>query len=89
MIVDGRLSTDTPADVEERQIAAWRAMSAGQKLELALQMSATVRRLAVAGIALRYPHASTRDRFLRLAQITLGDELARRAYPDLEHLGPL
>lgn len=87
--MDARLAIDTTPDVEERQVAAWRAMGAGQRLALALQMSATVRRLALAGVEQRYPQASPRERFLRLAQITLGDDLARRAYPDLAHLGPL
>ncbi len=49
-IVDRRLSTDTSPGIEERQIVAWRNMSAGEKLQLALQMSTTVR-LTLAGIA--------------------------------------
>jgi hypothetical protein len=88
-MVDGRLSADTAPEIEERQIAAWRAMSDGEKLQLVLRMSATVRQLTLAGVEQRYPDASPRERFLRVAQITLGDDLARRAYPDLDHLGPL
>jgi hypothetical protein len=78
-----KLARDTDAAVEQRQIEAWRAMTPGQKLQLALQMSATVRELAMAGVRQRFPHASEREQFLRLAQLTLGDELARKAYPDL------
>lgn len=61
-------------------------MPAGEKLRLVLQMNATVRQLALAGIKQRYPGAGARERFLRLAQLTLGDELARKAYPDLDTL---
>jgi hypothetical protein len=42
--------------------------------------------LARAGIRQRYPDASPREQFLRLARITLGPELARNAYPDAARL---
>jgi hypothetical protein len=38
----------------------------------------------MAGIRLRHPDASPREQFLRLALVTLGHDLARRAYPDLD-----
>lgn len=78
--------SDTDDDVAERQVAAWRRLTAAEKLRLVLQMNATVRQLAVAGIKQRYPRAGPRERFLRLAQLTLGYELARKAYPDLDTL---
>jgi hypothetical protein len=80
------LAPDTSGDIEQRQIEAWRAMTPGQKLQLALQMTATVRQLALAGIRQRYPSASPREEFLRLAQVVLGEELARKAYPEIERL---
>jgi hypothetical protein len=39
--------------------------------------------LASAGLRHRHPHASPRELFLRLAFLTLGPDLARRAYPDI------
>jgi hypothetical protein len=80
------LAADTDADVEQRQIEAFRSMTPAQKLQLTLQMSATVRQLAAAGVRQRYPRASAREQFLRLAQVTLGDDLARKVYPELESL---
>jgi len=80
--------TDTDPDITERRFEAWRNMTDAQKLRLALQMSATVRQLAMAGIRQRYPDASPREQFLRLAQLTHGDELARKAYPELDTLDP-
>jgi len=44
--------------------------------------------MAAAGVRARYPHANPREQFLRLAIVTLGRELARRAYPEIDHLDP-
>ena len=86
--MDAPLARDTDPDIERRQVDAWRQMSPAQKLRLVSQLSATVRRLALAGVRQRYPAASAREQFLRLAQVTLGDELARKAYPDIDALDP-
>ena len=80
------LALDTDAAIETRQIEAWRQMTPEQKLMLVMQMNAAVRELALAGVRDRYPHASPREQFLRLAQVTLGNELARAAYPELDDL---
>ena len=42
--------------------------------------------MAAAGVRARYPHADPREQFLRLAIVTLGPELARRAYPEIDRL---
>jgi len=80
------LALDTDAAIEARQVEAWRQMTPEQKLMLVMQMNAAVRELALAGVRDRYPDASPREQFLRLAQATLGDELARAAYPELDDL---
>jgi hypothetical protein len=77
---------DTPPEIEQRQIEAWRRMTAAEKLALVARMSANVRQLALAGVRRRYPNASPREQQLRLAQVMLGDELARAAYPEIESL---
>ena len=79
-----RLADDTPRDIEQRQIDAWRRMPPSEKLSLVIRLSDTVRQLALAGVRQRYPDASPREQFLRLAMVTLGDDLARKAYPDIE-----
>ena len=78
----GILSADTNADIEQRQIARWREMSSVEKLALVSAASIATRQLAEAGIRARYPEASDREQFLRLAMLTLGPELARAAHPD-------
>ena len=80
------LSLDTSLEVEQRQIEAWRRMSASEKLVLAMNMTAAVRELALAGVRQRYPNATPREQFLRLAIVTLGIDLARKADPDIDVL---
>lgn len=80
------LADDTPLEIEARQIEGWRRMSPAEKAELVASLSRGVRELATAGIRARYPGASPREQFLRLAILTLGAELARRAYPEIDRL---
>jgi len=77
------LSHDTAPEIERRQVEAWRRLTPGQKLSLVLRMSANVRQLALAGVRRRHPDASPREQHLRLAQVLLGEELARAAYPEI------
>lgn len=76
------LNLDTAAEIEERQVEAWRRMSPAEKLSLAASMTMAVRELALAGVRQRYPDASPREQFLRLAILTLGKDLAGKVYPD-------
>jgi hypothetical protein len=82
------LSRDTSPDVEQRQIEAWREMSVAEKAALITGLSAAARAMALAGIRHRFPAASPREHFLRLAIVTLGLELARSAYPEIDFLDP-
>ena len=81
------LADDTPRDIEQRQIEGWRRMTPSEKADLIVALSQATRDMALAGIRHRYPHASPREQFLRLAMLTLGTELARRAYPEIDRLG--
>ena len=80
------LARDTAPDIEDRQVAAWREMPAARKADLVTALSGAAREMALAGVRQRYPGASDREHFLRLALLTLGPELARRAYPDIDRL---
>jgi len=62
-------------------------MSPAQKADLITALSSAAREMALAGVRHRYPGASDREQFLRLAILTLGPELARRAYPEIDRLG--
>jgi hypothetical protein len=83
------LSADTTADVERRQIDAWRALSPREKLQLVSDATRAVVNLSLAGIRRRHPHASERECFLRLAAIRLGVETTRRIYPDAAQVADL
>jgi hypothetical protein len=78
---------DTSAGVEQRLVDGWRRMTPREKIALVLGMSANVRQLALAGVRRRYPGASPREQQLRLAQVLFGQDLARRAYPEIDRLG--
>ncbi len=81
-----RLAADTDAVVERLQVEAWRAMSPAQKAATVSGLTAAAFEMARAGVRQRFPHASAREQFLRLAMLTLGAELAARVYPDVATL---
>ncbi|MEW6320108.1 MAG: hypothetical protein AB1635_03360 [Acidobacteriota bacterium] len=83
------LSADTTADVERRQIEAWRRLSPVERLRLVSDATRAVTDLSLAGIRRRYPQASDRECFLRLAAIRLGVDTTRRIYPEAAHLTDL
>ena len=83
------LSADTTAEIERRQIEAWRRLSPLERLRLVSDITRAVTNLSLAGIRRRYPAASDRECFLRLAAIRLGVETTRRLYPDAAELTDL
>ncbi len=80
------MSADTTAEAEQRQVEAWRRLSPAERLRLVADITRAVMNLSLAGIRRRYPQASERECFLRLAALRLGVEATRRLYPDAEHL---
>lgn len=82
----GVLSADTDPESERHQIDRWRVMSPAEKLRVVVALNATADTMALAGIRLRHPGASTREQFLRLASLKLGRDLAQRVYPEIAQL---
>jgi hypothetical protein len=82
------LSADTDRDSERRQHERWRSMSPAEKLRLVAELNVAVDTMARAGIRLRYPAASPREQFLRLACLKLGRDLASEVYPEIRQLDP-
>ena len=72
----GVLSRDTDEASERLQLGLWRAMTAGARLRSAADASVATRQLAAAGIRLRDPGADARARWLAMARLTLGADLA-------------
>ena len=83
------LSVDTTADIEQRQVEAWRRLSTVERLRLVSDTTRAVMNLSLAGIRRRHPQASARECFLRLAAIRLGVETTRQVYPEAAHLTDL
>ena len=82
------MSLDTDRDIEDLQIAAWRVSSTIDIARVVAGASAAARQLALAGLRTRYPDADEREIIARFAGLTLGHDVARRAYPELDHLDP-
>ena len=72
--------TDTSVDAAEVQRRILGAMSPSRKLALVDDANRTARRLALAGIELRFPQASPEERFRLLMDVVLGEELAARVF---------
>lgn len=78
---------DTSADVEERQIAYWRAMSPKERFDLVAALNESCEQMAAAGVRLRYPNAAPDEVRLRVLALRLGRDLMVAAYgwdPDIE-----
>ena len=61
-------------------------MSPAEKAAIVTGLTQAAHDLALAGVRARFPDASPREHFLRLALITLGPDLARQAYPEIATL---
>jgi len=83
------LAADTTADIEHRQVDAWRRLTPLERLRLVSDATRAVVNLSLAGIRGRHPDASERECFLRLAAILLGVDTARRVYPEAARLPDL
>ncbi|MBM3819607.1 MAG: hypothetical protein FJW14_11440 [Acidimicrobiia bacterium] len=81
-----RLAADTPEAVERLQIESWRAMSPQRKAAIVTALTQAMFDVARAGVRHRFPDAAPREQALRLAVVLLGDDLARRVYPDVATL---
>lgn len=76
------LARDTSAEVERLQIERWRRMSPAEKCAVVTGLTQAAHDLALAGVRRRYPDGTPHEHFLRLAELVLGADLARKAYPE-------
>ena len=74
------LFSDTHPRMEALQIQLWQQASPTQKMHMLAQLNASVRILALAGLRARYPQASETELRRKLADLLLGEELARKVY---------
>ena len=79
------LSSDTHPKMEALQIELWRQASPTQKMHMLAQLNASVSMPALAGLRSRYPNAKEDELRRRLADLLLGEELARKLYGEIGH----
>jgi len=78
------LFADTHPKMESLQIQLLREAPPSRKLEMLVQLNATVRLLALTGLRQRFPEA-TEDQLRRhLASLLLGKEMAVKVYGEIE-----
>lgn len=79
------LSSDTHPKMEALQIELWRQASPTRKMQMLAQLNASARMLALTGLRSRYPQASKDQLRRRLADLLLGEELARKVYGEMSN----
>jgi len=79
------LSADTHPKMEALQIQLWRQASPTRKLQMLAQLNASVRIVALAGLRSRFPNANESELRRRLADLLLGEELARKVYGETSY----
>jgi len=74
------LYPDTHPKMEALQIQLWRQASPTKKMNMLAQLNASARTLALTGLRSQYPQASEAELRRKLADLVLGEELARKVY---------
>jgi len=74
---------DTSPEMWKVFVDLYRKMPVSEKLRKTFEWSASIRNLSEVGMRRRYPNADDREIFLRMARMTLGDELFRKVYGDV------
>jgi hypothetical protein len=77
------LSSDTHPKMEALQIQLWQQASPTRKMNMLAQLNASAQMLALAGLRSRFPQASRAELRRRLADLILGEELARKVYGEI------
>ncbi len=80
-----RLYSDTHPKMEALQIQLWRQASPTRKLNMLAQLNSSAGMLALAGLRAQHPQASTAELRRKLADLLLGEELARKVYGETSH----
>ena len=79
------LSSDTHPRMEALQIRLWRQADPTRKMNMLAQLNSSARLLALTGLRSQYPQASRADLRRKLADLLLGEELARKVYGETGH----
>ena len=72
--------SDTHPKIEALQIEFIRRMPSWKKIAIVNGLNETIKTFAVSGIKERYPNATPQEIHQMLAELMLGEELARKVY---------
>jgi hypothetical protein len=75
---------DTSLEAARVQWSVFRRMSATRRLEIALSLSDSLRRLVGAGVRSRHPDYSEEQVRHAVIRLSLGEDLFRKVYPDCD-----
>ncbi len=78
------LYSDTHPKMEALQIRLLREAPSWRKMEMLASLNAAAKSLALAGLRQRFPQAREGELRRRLADLLLGEDLARKVYGGLE-----
>lgn len=78
------IPADTTREAWAVQVGIYRRMSPSRRLELALQMSDSLRRVVASGVRSRHPEYSEAQVRLAVARLWLGEELFRQTRPGVD-----
>jgi len=79
------LFPDTHPKMEALQIQLLRQASPTRKMNMLAQLNASARLLALTGLRSQYPDASETELRRKLADLLLGEELARKVFGEPGH----
>jgi hypothetical protein len=80
------IPADTTPEAFRVLVHAYRAMPAGRRLEMALQMSDDIMAVAAAGVRRRHPEYTDEQARLSLIRMRLGERLFREVYGETVQL---
>ena len=72
--------SDTHPKMEALQIQLWRQASPTRKMTMLAQLNSSARLLALTGLRSQFPQASEAELHRKLADLLLGEDLARKVY---------
>ncbi len=79
------LYSDTHPKMEALQIQLLRQATPTRKMHMLAQLNASARTLALMGLRSQHPQATEAELRRRLADLLLGEELARRVYGEIHY----
>lgn len=79
---------DTSPEAYKIQLEIFRAMTPEQRLQLAIDLAQTCRKLLFEGVHQRHPEYKAEDIKLAVIRLQIGGELFCKAYPHARHILP-